>query len=306
MNSGTKRWLDTALRLSPAQPIFDRAASRRLAVLAYHGVEDPERFGQHLDHLRRTARVISLSEALDGFEGRRTLPSRAILITFDDGHRSLFDIAMPMLRDRGMPAVAFVIVGVIDSDEPFWWSEVIDLARRGATVKEVRGRTPEELVRALKRVSDQQRRTAIEELKRTAPGPSERMSQLTAEELRTLESAGVAIGNHTWSHPCLSRCDEAGTRQEIEASHRVLTGMIGHHPEVFAYPNGDYEAGAAAVLKGYGYRAAFLFDHRLSEPRPRDPFAVSRLRVNSTTSVDRFRTISSGLHPTIHRVRGRG
>jgi hypothetical protein len=42
----------------------------------------------------------------------------------------------------------------------------------------------------------------------------------------------------------------------------------------------------------------------MSPPRPTDRFAVSRLRVNSSATNDRFQTIVSGLHPAIHRIRG--
>jgi hypothetical protein len=49
---------------------------------------------------------------------------------------------------------------------------------------------------------------------------------------------------------------------------------------------------------------AFLFDHRLAPLPLREPLRISRLRVNSDTSTDRFRIILSGLHPTVHRVRG--
>jgi peptidoglycan/xylan/chitin deacetylase (PgdA/CDA1 family) len=93
-------------------------------------------------------------------------------------------------------------------------------------------------------------------------------------------------------------------RQEIERAHRRLTDALGHEPRTFAYPDGDRDRRAEPTLRELGYEAAFLFDHRLSPVRPRNPLAISRLRVNSTTTLDRFRTIASGLHPTVHRVRG--
>lgn len=304
MNPRTQSWLDAALRRSPIQRVFYLSASRRLAVLAYHGIDDPDRFEEHLNEIRRRATAVSLAEVVAAFEGGRPLPQQAVLITFDDGHRSVFDIGMPMLRDRGLPAVAFVIAGLIDSDQPFWWDEVIELASRGGVAEGMPPRSPGDLVRALKRIPDERRLAAIEQLRLTAAGSAAPVSQLTAGDLRTLESAGIAIGNHTWSHPCLSRCAEEVRRREIQDAHRVLTSMLGHEPEVFAYPDGQHDAFAADVLREIGYRAAFLFDHRLSARRPRDRLAVSRLRVNSTTSLDRFRTISSGLHPTVHRARG--
>lgn len=304
MNTRTEEWIDAALRRSPAQPIFGWRASRRLAVLAYHGVDDAERFAEHLDVIRRGASAVTLDDAVAGIEGRKELPRRAVLITFDDGHRSVLEAGLPLLRERGLPAAAFVVAELIGSDRPFWWSEVIALAQRGGRVSEITPSSPEDLVRVLKRVPDVRRREALDELRRTAREPAPAMAQLSADDLGTLESGGVAVGNHTLSHPCLSRCTGVVVRTEIEESHRMLTDLLGHQPTAFAYPDGDRDPRAVSVLRDLGYRAAFLFDHRLSPTRPRDPFAVSRLRVNSTTTLDRFRTISSGLHPTVHRARG--
>jgi peptidoglycan/xylan/chitin deacetylase (PgdA/CDA1 family) len=299
----TKVALDAAIRWSPAQLAFHWRASRRLAVLAYHGVDDPERFEDHLEHIRRKASCVSIDEALEAFEGHRSLPPRAVLITFDDGNRSIIDFGMPLLRERGLPAVAFVISGLIGSDRPFWWDEAFDCATRGGVVSTMPSRSPEALLRTLKELPDEERRAAIGELRRSAAGPAARTLQLSSEELRTLESAGIAIGNHTWSHPFLSRCSDQVVRREIEESHRVLVDILGYAPASFAYPYGDRDARAARHLRELGYRAAFLFDHRLSAAPPLDPFAVSRVRVNSWTPLDRFHTITSGLHPAIHRVR---
>lgn len=304
MNVRTEGWIDAALRRSPAQPVFHWRASRRLAVLAYHGVDDAERFAQHLDVVHSVANAVTLEDALAGIEGRAALPRRAVLITFDDGHRSVLETGLPLLRERGLPAAAFVVAGLIGSDRPFWWTEVIRLAEQGGRVSDLPQASPQDLVRALKRVADPQRREALEELRRGASGPAAPMAQLSGEDLRTLESGGVAIGNHTWSHPCLSRCTEEVCRSEIGDAHDRLSDLLGHGPTAFAYPDGDRDARAAAVLRDLGYRAAFLFDHRLSPQRPHDPYAVSRLRVNSSTTLDRFRTIASGLHPTLNRVRG--
>lgn len=304
MNAHTETLLDSVLRRSPAQSFFDRRASDRLAVLAYHGVDDADRFARHMDHLMRTGNPVTLEETLLAFEGRGPLPQRAVLITFDDGHRSVLDVAMPILRERGLPAVAFVVAGVVGSSRPFWWTEVIDLASHGGTVRALSSRSPQHLVRALKRLPDERRRAAIGELRATASVEPMPLAQLTAEDLRSLESAGIVVGNHTWSHPCLSRCTADTVRSEILDAHRELESILGHVPQAFAYPDGDVDPRAAELLRESGYRAAFLFDHQLSPTRPPDAFAVSRLRVNSTTTLDRFQMISSGLHPTLHRMRG--
>jgi len=306
VNEGTKVVLDAALRWSPAQLAFRWKNADRLAVLAYHGIDDPERFEMHLDYLRRRANPVSVDETIAAMEGRRSLPPRAVLITFDDGHRNVLELAMPMLQERGLPSVAFVIAELLDTDRPFWWDEVRDLADRGGRVSTMPSLRPDELFSALKRLPDGLRRAGTDELRLSASGPAARKRQLTGEDLRTMEAAGIAIGNHTWSHPYLSRCTDEVVEREIRDSHERLTTSLGHAPSSFAYPYGDPDARGARLLAETGYRAAFLFDHRMSVPRPSDPMSVSRLRVNSTTTLDRFATIASGLHPAIHRVRGSG
>ena len=57
--------IDRALRLSPLQSAFDRRSARnRLAVLAYHGIDDPDRFAAHLDYIEAHRRLIDLDELI--------------------------------------------------------------------------------------------------------------------------------------------------------------------------------------------------------------------------------------------------
>ena len=295
MNLTVRAALDRLLARSPAQWAFHRRAGRRLAVLAYHAVDDPARFARQLDVLTRDAHPVPLDAVVDAMHGRRTLPERAALVTFDDGARSVYDEALPLLRDRGIPAAVFVVTGLLDTDEPYWWTEV---EARAATEGPA-------LVRRLKELDDDDRLTAVAELRRVASSPAPRVPQLRRHELAALESAGIAVGNHSHTHPCLPRCREAKIRSEIADAHAILTEVLGHEPVAFAYPNGDCDARTRQVVGACGYEVAFLFDHRLSPAPAGDRLRVSRVRIDSTTSIDRFRTIVSGLHPALHRLRGR-
>lgn len=52
---------------------------------------------------------ITFAEYLDFRAGRRSLPRRPILLTFDDGYRSVFDTAHPLLSRFGFRATVFVV-----------------------------------------------------------------------------------------------------------------------------------------------------------------------------------------------------
>ena len=297
--------LDAALRWSPAQLAFKRQAARRLTVLAYHGVRHPDRFRRQLDHLAATMRPVSLDQVIEATAGRRALPGRAVLITFDDGERSVLETAVPLLRERGLPAVTFVVAGLLDTAAPFWWTEVEQLVASGASAGGPAAIGPAGLVGRLKQVPDEERLAVLAELRRTAPRPAPRMPQLRRDELPLLEAAGVAVGNHTVSHPCLPRCGQEKLAAEIEEAHRLLGDALGHEPRAFAYPNGDWDGRAEQVLAARGYAVAFLFDHRVNPATPGHPLRISRVRVNDHTSLDRFAVIVSGLHPALHHARGR-
>lgn len=300
-----ERWhgLDRALHRSPAQLWFRRRAAGRLAVLGYHGVEDPAAFAAQLDQLTRTARPVSLGQVEAALREGLPLPPRSVLVTFDDGDPSVLEHGLPLLAERGIPAVCFVIAGLIGSDEPFWWDELDHLVAHGGTYRGLsRDVPPRAAAYALKQLPDTQRLHAFAELRRTASLPAPRRRQLTATDLRSLEAGGVVIGSHTLTHPCLDRCDETKIQDEVHEAHRLLTNHLGHAPTAFAYPNGDFDARADAALRELGYRSGFLYDHALSDPAAQHPLRLSRLRVSTRTSPARFATVLSGLQPAVYRT----
>jgi peptidoglycan/xylan/chitin deacetylase (PgdA/CDA1 family) len=270
-------------------------AAGEVPIVAYHGIDDADMFTRQLDHLVRHHRPVSEGDVLAAVGGGRRLPEGAVLVTFDDGQRTVFDIALPLLRERGIPAVAYVVAGLLDTDTPYWWQEVEHLAVGN-------GR---DVVRRLKRVPDAERLQAIEQLRRDAVSAVPPTPQLRRDELAVLESAGIAVGNHSLTHPLLPHCDDATIAREVADAHALLTDALGHPPRSFAYPNGDCDDRSAAAVAAAGYELAFLFDHQLAAFPPADALRVSRVRVDSTTSIDRFRIILSGLHPALHRARGR-
>lgn len=295
---------DAALGSAALRGIFARLNAGRLAVLAYHEVGDPEAFGRHLDEIRRARHPISAEDLLQSLRGG-TLPARATLITFDDGYPSVMDVALPLLRERGMPAVVFVVAGLLDTEQPFWWMEAQDLVARGASLDGVPPGGDGALVSHLKRVPDAARLQALEALRRQVPSPSARARHLARSDLAVLESAGITVGNHSLTHPCLDRCPPAKITEEVARSHEILTAALGHEPRLFAYPNGGQDPGVVRVVAEAGYHAGFLFDHRMEAVPPRDPLRISRLRVDGSTRSPRFRAILSGAHPSVHHLLGR-
>lgn len=291
------------LRFAPVQPLFRARAAQRLAVLAYHGVTDHRSFGAQLDRLRRLATPVSLQAVLQAVTERRPLPPRSVLVTFDDADRSVLTHALPALDARGIPATAFVISELIGTERPFWWHEADFLARHGGRARSLDCGHPSQLLPRLKAMPDPDRRRSLHELRVSADRRPPSQEQLTPADLLALRDGGVAIGNHTQGHPCLGRCDDATVRAEITGAHEALTHWLGEPPIAFAYPDGGHDPRAETVLQELGYRLGFLSDHRLGPRLPNHPLQISRLQVDSTTSIRRFDTILSGLEPAYRRWR---
>jgi peptidoglycan/xylan/chitin deacetylase (PgdA/CDA1 family) len=293
--SSARRWMDVAM--SGVAPLARRLSRRRLAVLAFHDVPPESNFPSQLELLARTYHPVSVHDVLSTLRGASDLPDNAVLITFDDGDPTVLEHAAPLLQAQGIPAVAYVVTGFIGTDLAPWWIEASELAAHTSV-------PAAQLVRDLKTIPDEARLRRLDQLRNTAGGRVARR-QLTADEVRQLQAMGVAIGNHSHTHPLLDQCENPKIEREIQQAHDQLSQLLGAPPRTIAYPNGNVDERVVAAARRLGYELGLLFDHRLGPWPPADPLLVSRVRVNATDSVARFSSSVSGVHPFVHRVRGR-
>jgi peptidoglycan/xylan/chitin deacetylase (PgdA/CDA1 family) len=305
MLAPTRALLDTALRWTPAQAVMQLRRRDRLAVVTYHTVDDASIFESHLDVLQATGRFVSLADVVANAIDGRSLPSRPILMTFDDGDPSLLETAAPCLYARGIPAAAFLVTDLIGSDHVLWTSEVEQLVASGGRTSLEPAKNGRALAHTLKARPDHVRRQVIDELRATATGNRPKVRQLGGSDVAKLVQLGLDVSSHTMSHPCLPQCSDEEIDREVAGSRAVLADLIGEEPLALAYPNGYHDARARQAAFRAGYALAFAFDHQLSSIPPDDPYRVSRLRVNARASTNRVRTVVSGLHPAIHHLRGR-
>lgn len=65
---------------------------------------------EQFDYLRANYNVVSLKDIVDASQGKKTLPPKAVLLTFDDGLDSFYENVYPLLKSYKFKAV-FAIVG---------------------------------------------------------------------------------------------------------------------------------------------------------------------------------------------------
>lgn len=288
-------------------PVVERVGAattaRRLRVLAYHGIPDPSAFARQLDHLLDLYHPVSGSQVIAALGGRVALPTRAVWVTFDDGRPEVLDDGLPLLQARGIPATMYVCPGVLDTDDPYWWDVVAAAETRGVGPTSWVPPSTMSMTAALKQVPDARRRAIVEELAARLydAGVDVRTRQLRTDELRRWADAGMEVGNHTWDHPLLDRCDEEEQKRQIEQAHEAITARVGA-PVTFAYPNGHVTTAARECIRRLGYGSGVDFAHRLCT-RGSDPLALPRLRIDSDAPLPRFRAIVSGAHSAVFALR---
>jgi methionyl-tRNA formyltransferase/peptidoglycan/xylan/chitin deacetylase (PgdA/CDA1 family) len=145
--------------LTVARPVRDfvrRVRGRHpVRVYTFHRVSDlssdgmtvsPDVFGEQLAYIRKYHDVVDLDRALALVQRAQPLRRPVAVITFDDGYRSVFEHARPIMARLGVPGTCFVssdLVGTArrfahDADSPtrdqcdvMGWEELAALRRAG-------------------------------------------------------------------------------------------------------------------------------------------------------------------------------
>jgi peptidoglycan/xylan/chitin deacetylase (PgdA/CDA1 family) len=111
------------------RPISRLRARPLFSVLAYHRIDrggggmsvSPQAFIGHLDWLDEHGIEVVPLEAFSADAGGRP----RVALTFDDGYRSVADVAWPELRDRRFPATLYVVSRTLRSGRRFSWDASI-------------------------------------------------------------------------------------------------------------------------------------------------------------------------------------
>jgi len=266
--------------------LFHQLATPRLTILILHRVHArvDELFPQEIDAVRferlmrfvaRSCRVVSLTDAVAGL-ARGDLPTRSLVITFDDGYADNAQVALPILQRCGLVASFFVSTGFLDGGR-MWNDSVIEIIRACAKSELDlaflgQGRCslagPEErraailsLLSAIKYLTLSDREEAISRLL-TVSGvgalPDDLM--MRSDQVRDLHHAGMEIGAHTVNHPILTTLTPAQAEHEISGGRNRLQEIVDAPVNLFAYPNGkpvrDYDQSHVALLSRLGFLAA--------------------------------------------------
>jgi peptidoglycan/xylan/chitin deacetylase (PgdA/CDA1 family) len=91
-----------------------------------------------------------------------------------------------------------------------------------------------------------------------------------ARQLRPLLRSGQAqLGNHTWSHPDLTKIPDDQVEEQLSRNHDFIADTFGVDPRPFYRPPyGAHDARVNAVADRLGYTVPVLWSASLEDPSP--------------------------------------
>jgi peptidoglycan/xylan/chitin deacetylase (PgdA/CDA1 family) len=250
---------------------FRKRDGGEIKILAYHDIgpqsffnlQVPEKvFRSHMSYLSDAGyNVISLEEAVELLKSKKPVPADTVVITFDDGYRSIYEHVLPAVKKYGMPVTVFLSTGPVEKRGPLFVDalayafektkkERLDLTPWG--LKEYPVVNPGLKERAGLEINDfskdlktEERRKLLqfifEKLDVELDSPELKDRMLTWEEVRISKSQGVSFGAHTVSHPSLARISADEAREEIHRSKKMMEERLDSEIRTFAYPYGSAE-----------------------------------------------------------------
>ncbi|MEM7313620.1 MAG: polysaccharide deacetylase family protein [Planctomycetota bacterium] len=316
-----------------APSLCRRFRNDEFCILMLHGVTDSheqsgigntEEISIHVDDLEEICQLLSkhyhvpsLDEVVDAMETKTSLPPRSVVLTFDDGYASDYELAFPLLKKYGLHGTIFASTDFVTNKASMWWDRMeyavghTEAARLSIIIGEthidrdlgatndkptrkqlfldllpiIKGLPQEKVYHEVGRIED-----ALDCRLSDAENPPAIYRPMTWNQAREMhKSDHVTIGGHTHTHRIMGRCTLETARAELETSLQLLKEHLGLDRPLFSYTNGhigDFTPETNEILKELGYRCALLTETGFNRVED-DPFLLRRFSTgNNARYVD--------------------
>ena len=274
----------------------------------------PFEFRQQLEILSTLGKFISQEDIKDYFLLGKQLPSKSFLITFDDGLREQYELALPILTKMGIPAIFFINTlplakteiltvhktHIIRSQRPSEKlmnyfkhrlkseNQIISekrLTEGAATTYRYDTKADRELKYLLNFVlnlKQQEKYTnaIFDDIFPEQEAKIHHQLYMDAEQIKTLGQRNL-IGCHGHSHLPLGQLSPKKQKAEILDSKTFLESITGKIIYTFSYPYGTQEAIKCIpqTLKKYSFIFAFTMERGVNSGY-NAPYLLSRFDTN--------------------------
>jgi len=241
--------------------------AKRVRALLYHAVESKPNdltdglnvsvtadiFAANLDYFQRYYNVVQMKDVASGI-----LPNRPLVITFDDGYKSVYEHAMPALASRNMSACIYLISRAVEGK--IVWVNLLNYAllkHKSSTLEKLSAfdklagqHDNADIISTVQHTFSPREIESLCELLTDAL-PENAASDLYASESDILEmqANGLEFGFHTKDHYNLRNCSARELDEQLDMSgcQHVMNS------NTFAYPFGYFDNNAVAYLESSAY-----------------------------------------------------
>lgn len=112
-------------------------------------------FEAQMDYLAANGyHVVPLAQVRAFLEAKEPLPRKTVAITIDDGYRSTYEIAYPVLRKYGFPATVFLYSDFVGAADALTWPQMKEMVSSGLVEIQPHSKTHSNLTQRLANESD--------------------------------------------------------------------------------------------------------------------------------------------------------
>ena len=252
---------------------FDGSESKDIPVLLYHHVTTDEGYGDnvisvsvfnmHLLKIKNAGyTTVSVKQLIDYVYYGIDLPEKPILITFDDGYLSNYELAYPLLKRHGMKATIFAIGWAIGKDKykdsdasiipHFDFEHIISMTESG-------------LIEVQSHTFDMHQSKELENTSSVRESVLKLDGESDEEYIAALEN-------------------------DYKKFDKLLFNYTGKRNYAIAYPHGDYTDISEETLKRLGAKVTFITEYKNRN-------TIVKGNIDSLRALNRF-TISESISPS--------
>jgi peptidoglycan/xylan/chitin deacetylase (PgdA/CDA1 family) len=277
-------------------------------------------FRSQIEYINRHYNVIDTQTLISAFDTAGSdLPTRPLLLTFDDGYIDHFDYVFPILDEHRLhgaffpPAEAILERRVLDVNKIHFMlasvetpdvlvEPILDAIARDQESHDLKPlefykqsfnathRYDAPAVTFIKRTLQRElpeayRKHLTDELfKRFVTADEESFAEelyMTPEQLRTLLRHGMHVGSHGYGHYWLNTLTPDQQRVEVQKGMEFLASLGATLEDwVMCYPYGGHDASLQQILAEYGCALGLTASPGLVDPRRTNRYAVDRIDTN--------------------------
>ena len=214
------------------KPVVDQTA--QVIIFCYHRLVDkirfpgteitPAAFEAQMKALKdRGITVIPMQDLLAWKRGEKNIPPRCAVVSFDDGWKSQYEVAFPIMKKYGYPFTMFIYTegvrgGTLGGGEAITWEQLADMRDNGIDIE---------------------------------------AHSATHQDLREGHNIMLVSSGKRTKTKLTGPQYEQWMQNEVVGSKQLLEQRLGIKVNCFAVPFGNYNEHVKEIARGAGYEAMF-------------------------------------------------